>query len=1370
MFSKARRARKLFAVAISVLLVGAFFVADDRPALAADTDSTLIIRPADFSTIASSQDGLVVDWRSQIRTRADLLLAEPPVAYNPQDFLDGSREVMRRAYDLGFTWRMTGDQRYAARLEQELVTVAAFPKWNPKDDLSLGETAHAMAIGFDWLRNYLSTEQQTTLSNAIVQKALDPASVQYSNPTTSQWVRVEGNWNVVVNSGVSLAALAVRDFAPALSERILASARESIQSGLRAYSPDGSYFEGLTYWNYSTTYLVTLVAALRSAGATDWGLLDVPGIRQTFQAPTQMLGPSGRSFAYGDSWSTESFTEPLLGLAALTRDPKAMRQAVVGYGRSSADAVSARSLIWYLQASDLEGPAAPLDYSFPDTGIFAARSAWDDSRASFLAFKASGQTANGHTDIDAGTFVYDALGVRWFDELGADSYSLPGYFDTGSGRRWDYYRKAPEGQNSLAFDGYVDPSARATSASFTALRPDVAAAVADLTDAAPDGVSWKRGVKLFDGRQQLLVQDEVQASKPTSFWSYFHTQADIALADDRKSAVLSLGGREVLVRLVSPAGAMLTATPASPSPNSPQPPGQSANSAFNKLAVRVENTQSVAVALQVTPRVPGQTQAPQTGVVALSAWGSTRESAAITSLKVAGIPVPNFRPDTLRYSWGTATQDVVRTVSATAPAGSSVTVRQATGLPGSATVTVVRSGATTQTYTISFVRGPLTVAGVSATTGINAGNVIDNDLYSRWTGTGFQRINLDLGASRRVNHVEVNWGVGGTSGLPYNIQLSSDGVSWQVVFEGTSTSTRAFQWASFNTGPRNARYVRIGLNPDGRNRNVAINEVRIYGDNDPYFPESPVTPKPEFAVAAIPDIQVGESRTISAKVSGASGSIGPIVHTSSNNAAATVSGDSVEGVGAGNSIIVSEVAASGWLLRDYTNVTVVNASEVVLMPSADVHVQGGAPADTNFARSLQMYVRHVDAYPQYDRYAYVSFDLSGLTATQIKSAVMSASARVEDGSGRLETLDARAVSAKWDPSTLTFNTRPDMGGTVGSTQITPAGGRVQMDLTDYVKLRAGGVASLGITQNAPEGGVGQLSVIDSSRTVNPPTLTITLRDGGERELSTPSITSARTNGGGQEGYVMGLASGAAGSTAVVQAFAAPTSQCLPVAASGSMVGEAAVSFDTSGVASYAIRGDIPTGSDVFVRLVADAEVSTPSACQTAELGELVLTPSADAHVQGGSTADTNFRRSVQMYVRHVEAYPQYDRYAYLAFDLTSIDAEQIDSAILSITLKLDSPSDRAEILNARAVSAEWDIATLTFNNRPALGTTIASVSASSNAVRGSMDLTDYMRSRAGAIASIGITQDSPVDGVGLLSVLDSSRSANPPTLTITFKE
>ena len=48
-------------------------------------------------------------------------------------------------------------------------------------------------------------------------------------------------------------------------------------------------------------------------------------------------------------------------------------------------------------------------------------------QALFVGFKAGDNKAN-HSHLDLGSFVFDAAGVRWAMDLGADDYNLPGYF------------------------------------------------------------------------------------------------------------------------------------------------------------------------------------------------------------------------------------------------------------------------------------------------------------------------------------------------------------------------------------------------------------------------------------------------------------------------------------------------------------------------------------------------------------------------------------------------------------------------------------------------------------------------------------------------------------------------------------------------------------------------------------------------------------------------------------------------------------------------------------------------------------------------------------------------------------------------------
>src|SRR5207249_7256456 len=103
--------------------------------------------------------------------------------------------------------------------------------------------------------------------------------------------------------------------------------------------------------------------------------------------------------------------------------------------RASAGAPSEASAKEALSVSD-----APLDARFGGHAELAMfRSAWHDPRALFAGFKA-GRNDVAHAHLDLGSFVLDADGVRWAQDLGADDYYLSGYFDLQSGQRWLYYR------------------------------------------------------------------------------------------------------------------------------------------------------------------------------------------------------------------------------------------------------------------------------------------------------------------------------------------------------------------------------------------------------------------------------------------------------------------------------------------------------------------------------------------------------------------------------------------------------------------------------------------------------------------------------------------------------------------------------------------------------------------------------------------------------------------------------------------------------------------------------------------------------------------------------------------------------------------
>ena len=222
----------------------------------------------------------------------------------------------------------------------------------------------------------------------------------------------------------------------------------------------------------------------------------------------------------------------------------------------------------------------------------AFRTGWgaDDLLVAFRG----GDNAAPHSHLDLGTFVLDALGVRWALDLGEDEGDLPGYAEVGdaatAGRRWSYYRTRPEGHNTLVLNHDAgpgqDPNAAAEIVRW-ASEPDRAFAIVDLTAAyAEDAVRVRRGVMLLRDRPAVIVQDEVQAHLPSVYWWFMHTCADVAFSPDRRTATLTQDGQRLVVKILSPLG-RFDVFDARPLPTSPDPPGQSPNAGVRKLVINL---------------------------------------------------------------------------------------------------------------------------------------------------------------------------------------------------------------------------------------------------------------------------------------------------------------------------------------------------------------------------------------------------------------------------------------------------------------------------------------------------------------------------------------------------------------------------------------------------------------------------------------------------------------------------------------------------------------------------------------------------------------------------------------------------------------
>lgn len=579
----------------------------------------LLAGPEDFQKLKqrTAADPRLEAWRGLLLLNAGNVISAPPSKYEIPDglrLLSTSRRVVDRMLTLGMAWQLTGERRYPERAWKELTAAADFPDWNPRHFLDTAEMTYGFAIGYDWMFDAWTPEQRRILRAAMIEKGLKPAlNVYRGQPKpSSSWNKARHNWNQVCNGGIGVGALALADEEPALAGELLSAGLNSIQLPMREFAPDGAWAEGPGYWNYATAYNVALLAALESALGTDFGLGQIPGFAECGTFPIYATGPLGRTFNYADAGDGTIRAPHLFWLARKFQQPD-----YAAYQRNVLREGSPLDLLWYDAALAGAKPSLALDKYFRNAEVVTMRSAWNDSNALFLGCKAGDNKAN-HSNLDLGSFVLDANGVRWFVDLGADDYNLPGYFGSG---RWNFYRMRAEGHNTLVLNPTNQPDQNPRAATKMVRfdsKSDRAFAVADLTPAYKGAGAVRRGFAML-GRRQVLVQDEVTCPQPAEAWWFAHTPAQIKLSADGRLATLSKDGKEFVAEILAPADARFQVMDAVPLPSSPQLPKQNPNRGVRKLAIHVGNTKELRLAVLFRPVRTGGPGSP-VPIVALDKW------------------------------------------------------------------------------------------------------------------------------------------------------------------------------------------------------------------------------------------------------------------------------------------------------------------------------------------------------------------------------------------------------------------------------------------------------------------------------------------------------------------------------------------------------------------------------------------------------------------------------------------------------------------------------------------------------------------------------------------------------------------------------
>ena len=509
-----------------------------------------------------------------VRASADSMLDAPVVERRKtgRRLLGVSRTCLKRVTYLAFVHRVTGDDRYARRAQQEMLAAAAFSDWNPSHFLDVAEMTAALAIGYDWLFDALDPGARTTIRDAIVTKGLRPSLAG------GWWVKTTNNWNQVCHGGLSLGALAVHDSEPELASGILRRAVANLPRALGEYRPDGAYPEGPGYWVYGTTYNVLFVAALRAALGTDFGLVDAPGFLASADYYLQATGPTGLFYNYSDCGKGGGLAPAMHWFAAARKDPgllwnehRALDRFLAEKKPSAggSDRLLPFALLWGSSANATAEPTRRHFVARGRTPVAMHRSGWGPG-ATFVGIKGGSPGAN-HAHMDIGSFVMDAGGVRWAADLGSQNYhsleskGIKLWDRSQDSARWTVFRLNSLSHNTLVVDGKhqlvrgdAPIVAHTTSGEMPHTIVDMQSVYRGQLAAAMRGIGLRK-----DG--VVLVQDELRAlDRATSVRWGMLTRAKVERLHGA-DAELMRGGKKLTLRVLSPEGVELqvfdTATP-----------------------------------------------------------------------------------------------------------------------------------------------------------------------------------------------------------------------------------------------------------------------------------------------------------------------------------------------------------------------------------------------------------------------------------------------------------------------------------------------------------------------------------------------------------------------------------------------------------------------------------------------------------------------------------------------------------------------------------------------------------------------------------------------------------------------------------------
>lgn len=527
--------------------------------------------------LAKSEDLRIID--SKIVENADRAIERGPLPFK----MEGKRllyvcmQYLQDMFAISYCYRMYGDQKYLEAGIRFLESACAFNTWNPKHFLDVGEMTLATSLAYDWLYDGLPESTRKAAREAIESKGINEAL--YGN--YRGWYQRANNWNQVCNAGMIFGSIAIGDLIPEKANQILDNYYNSIGKPLASYEPDGIYPEGFMYWTYGTGLNCMLNFALEHIGVTPSGADGA--FLKTGEFFMNLTAPTGLSFNYSDAGSLH-LTEATLDLslfyfAGKTKDKSLLWKdmQLIRKDLKPGEEISQRQLynrllpsaLIYTRDLDMSDIPAPTRLSWYGDGqnpLYITRTSWEDPDAGYLGIKAGTARAS-HSHLDAGSFVYEANGVRWSMDPSNEEYFIlenagVDLWNTGqNSQRWDLLRYNNMHHSTMTLGGKKQAVDGKAVMEKIYDSKNHHGALVDMTTCYFDAEKVTRDIQMND-KKVLRITDEVCSKVDTDLQWTMMTFKDIeATIVSKHKIILKSGDKRLRMTVRGSRGFKLDAWP-----------------------------------------------------------------------------------------------------------------------------------------------------------------------------------------------------------------------------------------------------------------------------------------------------------------------------------------------------------------------------------------------------------------------------------------------------------------------------------------------------------------------------------------------------------------------------------------------------------------------------------------------------------------------------------------------------------------------------------------------------------------------------------------------------------------------------------------